>query len=160
MKKSANNKGRAKGPSQRQLRVGEEIRHILAWTIERGELHDPVLAETPVTLTEVSVSPDLRNALVMVVPLGGGDPTEVLAALRRAAPALRHVLAEKMTMKYIPQLRFQADTRFDRAQYIESLMQRPEVLRDTHPERLRDEGEDEDGDEDGDREEGPDPHGA
>lgn len=124
-------RARGKAPSQRQLRVNEEIRHALAWTLERGEVHDPVLAATPVTLTEVRTSPDLRNATVFVVPLGGeGDVREVLEALRRAQGFLRHVLSQKIEMKYVPRLSFEADQSFDEAGRIEHILHSPEVQRD------------------------------
>lgn len=122
-----------KGPSQRQLRVGEEVRHALAWIIERGELRDPALAKTPVTVTEVSVSPDLKNALCYVTPLGGGDAAAVKAvidALERAKKFLRHEVARRVNLKYTPALRFAHDTSFDEAGHIDALLHSPEVLRD------------------------------
>ena len=82
-----------RAPNQRQLRVGELIRHTLAQILEGGELHQPVLQQTPVTITEVRVSPDLRNATVFATPLGGGDPTPMLEALQRAKPYLRRRIA-------------------------------------------------------------------
>jgi ribosome-binding factor A len=86
----------SKAPSQRQLRVAEEIRYALAMAMERGDIHDPVLAATPVTFTEVRVSPDLKNATAFITPLGGGDATEVLKALKRATPFLRHEVARDL----------------------------------------------------------------
>lgn len=123
-------KGQGKAPSQRQLRVGEELRHVLAAALERGEVHDPVLSARAVTVTEVRVSPDLRNATVFVMPLGGGGEDEVLRALKRARPFLRHVVAQHVHLRYVPDLRFESDTSFDAAQRIERLLQRPEVRRD------------------------------
>ncbi len=123
----------SKAPTQRQLRVAEEIRYALAMTMERGDVHDPILAAMPITITLVRVSPDLKNATAFVTPLGGGDATEVLAALKRATPFLRHELARKVTMKYVPNLSFQADTSFDEFSHIDSLLHRPEVQRDIAP---------------------------
>lgn len=125
-------KGQARAPSQRQLKVGEELRHALAWMLERGEIHDPAVAETLLTVTEVSVSPDLKNATAYVVPLGGGDADmkDVLAGLRRAAPFLRKRMAERVRLRYAPKLSFSADTSFDNAGRIDTLLHRPEVARD------------------------------
>jgi len=125
-----------KGPSQRQLRVGEELRHAVAWILERGELRDPALASTPVTVTEVRVSPDLKNATCFVTPLGGGDADAVKAvieALGRARKFLRHAVVSRVKLKYAPQLHFEHDTSFDFAGHIETLLHRPDVVRDLHP---------------------------
>jgi len=123
----------AKGPSQRQLRVGEEVRHALAWTLERGSLRDPDLIKTPVTVTEVSVSPDLKNALCFVTPLGGGDAEAVkvvVEALQRASKFLRFEVARTVKLKHTPSLRFLHDASFDTANYIDGLLHRPDVARD------------------------------
>lgn len=117
-------------PGQRQLRVGEEIRHALAWILERGEAHDPGLAGAVVTVTEVRVSPDLRNATAYVMPLGGAEAETVLAALERAAPFLRRRVAEEVRLRVVPRLAFAADTSFDEADRIENLLGRPDVARD------------------------------
>lgn len=125
-------KGRAKAPSQRQLKVGEELRHILAQVLERGELHDPALQETPITVTEVRASPDLKNATVFVVPLGG-DPAamnRIIEGLTRAQPYLRRVMADKINLRYAPRLTFSADRSFDEAGHIETLLRDPSVSRD------------------------------
>jgi ribosome-binding factor A len=108
----------AKEPTQRQLRVGEEIRHALAGLIARGELHDPALFDVSLTVTEVRLSPDLKAATVFVMPLGGAGVAEVLAGLRRAAPWLRGRLAREVRLKFAPELHFTADTAFDNAQRI------------------------------------------
>ena len=125
-------KGRAKAPSQRQLRVGEELRHVLAQVLERGELHDPAVQDTPITVTEVRASPDLKNVTAFVVPLGGDAAVtdRVLEGLNRAAPYLRHVLAEKVRLRHTPRINFLADTSFDEAGHIEDLLRQPEVARD------------------------------
>ena len=123
--------GRA--PGQRQLRVGEEIRHVLATTLARGELRDPELAGRAITVTEVRISPDLKNATAFIVPLGGEHSTEVLVALRRGAGYLRGVIAQELRLRYAPHLGFELDLTFDRAQRIEALLHRPEVLQDLGP---------------------------
>lgn len=133
----------AKGPSQRQLRVGEELRHALAWILERGELRDPALATTPVTVTEVRVSPDLKNATCFVTPLGGGDAEAVktvVDALGRARKFLRHAVVSKVNLKYAPQLHFEHDTSFDFAGHIDTLLHRPDVARDLVPDDDEDTG--------------------
>ncbi|MEO5375622.1 MAG: 30S ribosome-binding factor RbfA [Alphaproteobacteria bacterium] len=131
----------AKSPSQRQLRVGEELRHALAQILERTEFRDPILAETQVTVTEVRVSPDLRHATVFVVPLGGGDSAPVVASLERARPFLRHLLAGAVRLQFLPDLGFAPDESFDQARHIEDILHSPEVRRDIES----DPDEDEDG---------------
>lgn len=127
------------GRSQRQLRVGESIRHALSAIFEREEFRDPVLAAVRVTVTEARVSPDLRNATVFVLPLGGGGGTELVEALRRAAPFLRARLGERVTLKRLPLLSFELDTSFDYADRISAL------LRGTAAAGARREDEDPDG---------------
>lgn len=126
-------RSRGKAPSQRQLRVGEELRHVLAELIERGDMADPDLRDKPLTVTEVRVSPDLKRATVYVVPLGGGEATALLAGLGRAAPYFQAQVARKMRIRYIPRLHFELDTSFDRASRIEALLHRPTVARDLGP---------------------------
>lgn len=119
-----------KAPSQRQLRVGEELRHIIANIIERGDIRDPGLQGRTITVTEVRVSPDLKNATVFVVPLGGGDPTEILQGLKRARPFLRHEIARQIDLRVVPDLFFEPDTSFDEGARIDALLRTPEVRRD------------------------------
>jgi len=121
---------RPKAPGQRQLRIGEEIRHVLASILERETFRDPGLANVRVTVTEVRPGPDLRHARVYVVPLGGGDPKPILDGLKRVKPFLRRELASRLTMKFIPDLIFAADTTFDEAERIARLLHKPEVARD------------------------------
>ncbi len=121
---------RPKAPGQRQLRIGEEIRHVLANILERETFRDPGLANVSVTVTEVRPSPDLRHARVYIVPLGGGDPKPILEGLKRVKPFLRRQLASHLTMKFIPDLVFAADTTFDEAERISRLLHKPEVARD------------------------------
>jgi ribosome-binding factor A len=119
-----------RGHSQRQLRVGEEIRHLLAELLERGNMHDPELRDASITVTSVDVSPDLRNATAFVMPLGGRDSARLLAALRRAAPWFRARVGEKAGLRTAPEIRFQLDTTFDEADKIDALLRRPDVARD------------------------------
>jgi len=122
-----------KPPSQRQLRVGEELRHALASVIERGEFRDPDLQGRAITVTEVRVGPDLRNATVFIVPLGGGDYAPVLAGLKRAKAYLRHEISRLVPLRVVPDLWFQPDTSFDEASRIEDILSSPEVQRDLEP---------------------------
>ena len=125
-------RGGMKPPSQRQLRVGEEVRHILANLLERGDVRDPDVAGKVITVTEVSISPDLRNAAVYVVEMGGGDIKSLLTGLKRVASFFRHELSQKMNLRIVPNLHFHPDTSFDRASRIESILALPEVRRDLH----------------------------
>ena len=129
-----------RGPSQRQLRVGEELRHVLAAVLARGDLRDPGLSGTSVTVTEVRVSPDLRAATTFVVPLGGGDATVVLAGLRRATPYLRAQVARSVRLKFAPRLTFRIDTSFDYASKIDTLLHESTVNADIGSERGDDDG--------------------
>ena len=119
--------------SQRQLRVGELLRHVLVDILGRGELRDPDLAGASVTVTEVRVSPDLRNATAFVMPLGGNRTDEVVAALGRATPYLRRMIGQSLTMKHNPALSFVADRAFDEGARIESILRSPAVSRDLAP---------------------------
>jgi ribosome-binding factor A len=129
-------KGHSKAPSQRQLRVGEEVRHMLAWILERGEIHDPGLAGVVVTITEVRISPDLRNATAYVMPLGGVDIPVVLEAINRAAPFLRRLLGRKIKLKRLPNLYFEADQSFKEAEHIDNLLKTPIVARDLESDNI------------------------
>ncbi|MEM6913953.1 MAG: 30S ribosome-binding factor RbfA [Pseudomonadota bacterium] len=111
-----------KGPSQRQLRAGELVRHELAQMFQREEVHDDRLSGRSVTVTEVTASPDLKQATVFVTTLGGFEVEETVIALRDMAPKIRGVLAPKLSMKFIPQLRFEKDESFDRADRISELL--------------------------------------
>ena len=126
-----------RAPSQRQLRVGEELRHALARTLERAPLRDPDMAGVTVTVTEVQVSPDLRNAAVYVVPLGGdregGEGARAVGALRRARSFLRHQVAGSVHLKYVPALDFRLDETFDTAARINDILHDPRVVRDLAP---------------------------
>ena len=129
-----------KPPTQRQLRVGEELRHVIATILERGEIRDPDVAGRALTVTEVSVSPDLRNALVYIVPLGGGETKKLLAGLKRAKSYLRHEMARMIQLRMVPELSFTSDSTFDTASRIDELLHSPEVLRDIEAGRTGDFG--------------------
>lgn len=125
--------GNTGAPSQRQLRVAEEVRHALAALFERGDFRDPDLAAARITVTEVRASPDLRHMTVFVTRLGGGDAAVILAALRRATPFLRGRLAEAVRTKFAPDLAFRADRAIDAAARVEALFHSPAVARDLLP---------------------------
>ena len=135
-------KQRNREHSQRQLRVGEQLRHALADLLERGDMRDPVLRAVRITVTAVDVSPDLRNALAFIVPLGGGHADEALAAMRRAAPYFRARLAKAVDLRFAPDLRFEIDHSFDHAGRIEALLRDPDVARDLDSETVPDEAQD------------------
>ena len=116
----------SKAPGQRQLRVGEEIRHALSEVLARGELRDPDLVDVSLTVSEVRISPDLRNATAFVMPLGGGggDRVALLAALNRAGPFLRGRVGKVVRLRFTPALSFQMDTSFEEASKIDALLRR------------------------------------
>jgi ribosome-binding factor A len=118
------------GPSQRQLRVAEEIRHVLAGLFERRDFRDPDLADAQITVTEVRIGPDLKHAVAYVARLGRSDVDALLPALKRAAPFLRGQLAHALRLKFVPDLTFRPDTALEYATKIDRLLQAPEVARD------------------------------
>ena len=118
------------GPSQRQLRAGELIRHALAEVLREQEIQDPALAGVSVTVTEVRMSPDLKHAHCFVQPLGGTNAAQVVAGLNRASRFLRGRVARVVELKFIPDLHFRHDESFDTAAYMNTLFSRPEVARD------------------------------
>ncbi|MFO1060171.1 MAG: 30S ribosome-binding factor RbfA [Dongiaceae bacterium] len=124
---------RARQPSARQLRVGEELRHALVEILRRGELRDPELQSAMVTVTEVRVSPDLRAATAFVVPFGGGDLAALVKALNHAAPFLRGRLVRAVQLRLAPTLHFEPDRSFEAARRIETLLHDPAVARDLGP---------------------------
>jgi ribosome-binding factor A len=123
------------GGSQRQLRVGELIRHELAGMLSRGDVHDPVIETHMITVPEVRMSPDLRLATIYVMPLAGRDQTDVLEALERNARYMRGELARRVNLKFAPEIRFRIDERFDEAERIEKLLRTPAVQRDLDGEK-------------------------
>src|SRR5271170_4382239 len=118
------------GGSQRQLRVGELIRHELAEMLSRGDIHDPVVEAHMITVPEVRMSPDLRLATIYVMPLGGRDATDVVAALERNKRYVRGEIARRVNLKFAPEIRFRADERFDEAERTEKLLRTTVVQRD------------------------------
>jgi ribosome-binding factor A len=118
------------GPSQRQLRVGEVLRHALADILTRGDIRDPDLAGVSVTVTQVRPSPDMRFATVFVEPLGGRNATQIIAALNRHKGFLRGELGHMITLKFTPELRFVEDTSFAEAEKIETILKSEKVARD------------------------------
>jgi ribosome-binding factor A len=116
--------------SQRQLRVGELIRHAIADMLTRGEVHDPVLESHMITVPEVAVAADLRLATIYVMPFGGNDTAEVLDAFERNKKFLRGEIARRINLKFAPDIRFRIDERFDEADRIERLLRSPVVARD------------------------------
>jgi ribosome-binding factor A len=122
--------GASRMPSQRQLRVGELIRHALAEMLTRGEVHDPVIEGHLITVPEVQMTADLRLATIYVMPLGGRDGEAVVAALERNKRFLRGEIAHRVNLKFAPDIRFRIDERFDEAERIEKLLRTPAVQRD------------------------------
>ncbi len=119
-----------RGGFERRNRVGEEIRHALAELFARGDIHDPILRDTSITVAEVEVSSDLRRATAYVLPFGDIDPHEMLAGLVRTTPFLRREVSRRVQLKHIPSLSFALDQTFDEAAKIDALLRRPEIARD------------------------------
>jgi len=127
------------GPSQRQLRAAEVVRHALVDIVQREELRDADLKGVHVTIGEVRASPDLKHMTAFVSSLGPGDPQLVANGLTRIAPFLRGRLARNIALKFTPELHFQPDVSYDEARHIDELLSSPEVARDLKPDD--DEGE-------------------
>jgi ribosome-binding factor A len=121
------------GGSQRQLRVGEIVRHAIADILSQGSVHDPDLEGHIVTVPEVRMSPDLKLATIYVMPLGGRDTDVVIAALERHKKFLRGEVARRVNLKFAPDVRFRIDERFDEAERIEKLLRTPAVQKDIAP---------------------------
>ena len=123
-----------KGPSQRQLRAGELVRHALVEIFLREDLRDPALSGLQITITEVRMTPDLKQATGFCAPLGASIDTEkhpeIIKALGHAAPHLRHLLGEKIDMKFTPALVFRNDESFAESRRIDELLASPKVARD------------------------------
>jgi len=111
-----------RGPSQRQLRVSEAIRHALSDILVREDFFDPDLANIPITISEISISPDLSNARVYTMPLGGVKVERVLPALNRLAPLIQTLLAKRVQLRRVPRLKFFLDSSFDNAARMNSLL--------------------------------------
>lgn len=123
-------RSKGKPPTQRQLRVAEEIRHILAKVFTYQHSGDDLLDRSSITVSEVRISPDLQNATVFVLPLGGQHVPEILAALKERAWFFRKEVARELPTRIVPRLSFQADTSFDEAQRIDTLLRSPKVKKD------------------------------
>lgn len=119
--------------TQRQLRVGELIRHSLVEILTRGDLRDPNLSGVSITISEVRVSPDLKNATAYIMPLGGRNIPKILAALKRAAPYLRRRVGASATMRYMPAINFVEDRVFDEGEKIATLLRSPKISKDIAP---------------------------
>ncbi|HEX5776982.1 MAG TPA: 30S ribosome-binding factor RbfA [Caulobacteraceae bacterium] len=129
-------RGRAKvaaGPSQRQLRAGELIRHALVDVLREQDINDPDLAGVSVTVSEVRMTPDLKHAICFVAPLGGGHAREVVKALNRHAKFLRGLLGHNIEMRFTPALKFLQDESFEAAAHMTRLFDDPRVKRDLEP---------------------------
>jgi ribosome-binding factor A len=136
-----------KGPSQRQLRAGELIRHALVAVLHEENLQDAALAGAPVTVTQVRLSPDFRHATVFVEPLGGADAPQAVDALNRYAKFLRGRLSRQIDMKFTPDLKFRHDESFAQAERMARLFDNPKVQADLVP--PEDAGSEPDGTDDG-----------
>ncbi len=123
-------KSSAAGGSQRQLRVGETVRHAVADILVNGSVHDSELEGHIITVPEVRMSPDLKLATIYVMPLGGRDTEIVIAALERHKKFLRGEVARRVNLKFAPDIRFRVDDRFDEAERIEKLLRTPAVQKD------------------------------
>lgn len=119
-----------KGPSQRQLRVGEMLRHALADILRQIEIRDPELEGKSITVTQVKPSPDMRHATAFVEPLGGRDAETIVTALNRHRGLLRGELGRTIALKFTPELRFVEDTSFAEAERIERILHSEKVARD------------------------------
>lgn len=124
---------RPAGPSQRQLRVGELIRHKLSEMLSRGEIHDDVIGGHVITIPEVRMSPDLKIATAYVLPLGGGEIEPVIAALQANRKFIRREVARAVALKFAPDVRFRADESFDEAMRIDALLNSEKVRQDIEP---------------------------
>ena len=119
-----------KGPSQRQLRVGELIRHAIADLLSRGAIHDDVIAGALITVPEVRMTADLKIATVYVMPLGGGNEQEVVKALAANKKFIRAEVARVVNLKYAPDLRFREDASFEEGMRVDALLASEKVRRD------------------------------
>jgi ribosome-binding factor A len=129
------------GPSQRQQRVAELVRHALAEVLARGDIQDDVITRHVITIPEVRMSPDLKLATAYVMPLGGKDESVVIQALERHKKVLRQEVARRVNLKFAPELRFRRDDSFDEAARIDALLRSEKVRRDTAPDDSADDNE-------------------
>lgn len=132
---------RASGPSQRQLRVGEVLRHALSEILSRGDVRDPDLEGVSVTVTQIKPSADLRHAVVFCEPLGGRNADRVIGALNRHRGYLRGLLGHMVRLRFTPELRFAEDNSFAEAEKIETLLKSERVQRDLNTVHEPDDGD-------------------
>lgn len=118
------------GGGQRNLRVGEEIRHALANIFMREEIHSMELLGVSITVSEVRVSPDLKNATAYIMPLAGKDKQGLLEALKKSSPEIRHLVSKRVKLRHVPKIFFALDDSYDEAQRINKLLNQPDVARD------------------------------
>jgi ribosome-binding factor A len=130
MSKKQHRDSTAPGGSQRQLRVGELVRHAMAEMLTRGDVHDPVIEGHLITVPEVRMTADLRLATIYIMPLAGRDADEVVAAFERHKKFLRGEIAHRVNLKFAPDIRFRVDERFAEAERIDKLLRSPAVKRD------------------------------
>ena len=130
------------GPTQRQQRVAELIRHAIAEVLQRGDVQDPTLSTHVITVPEVRMSPDLKVATAYIMPLGGQNETQVIAALERNKKALRQEVARRVNLKFAPDLRFLRDATFDEADRIDAILRTDKVRRDLDAAKSTDDGSD------------------
>ena len=121
---------RSHGPSQRQLRVGEELRHLVVRILDHAHFRDPDLVAASITVTEVRVGPDLKSATIFVTPLGGQDMERVVDALNRAQGYVRREIGREVALKFVPRIEFAADNSFEYSSRIDALLHQPDVERD------------------------------
>jgi ribosome-binding factor A len=141
MKHNQSKGGREAGPTQRQLRAGELVRHALATILREETLQDPALLDASVTVTEVRMSPDLKHAICFVEPLGGVQAQAVVDGLNRVSKFLRGRLARQIELKFTPDLKFIHDQSFEEAARMNRLFERPEVRRDLSDSRSSEDDE-------------------
>jgi ribosome-binding factor A len=134
-RKKTSSKRTESGPSQRMLRVGEQIRHAIAEMLSRGEIHDELVASAVISISQVTLSPDLSLATAYVVPLGGGtskvDAKAIVAALDKHKGKFRSQVAAKVNLRHAPEIRFRQDDTYDRALRIDQILDSPKVRQDT-----------------------------
>lgn len=132
-------------PGQRQLRVGERLRHILTDILRQGQLRDPALLDAHlVTVTAVDIGPDLQHAIAYVMPLGGNNADEIVKALNRAAGYFRSEMASQLELRYTPKVSFRIDNTFDEADHIDRLLRQEAVRRDVDKEAQETSDDDQD----------------
>lgn len=116
--------------SQRPLRIGEEMRHVLSDVFIRGECRSPELFDVTITISEVRVAPDMKNATAFFMPLAGQNKEKLLTVLQESAPEIRHLVSKRMKLRHTPRIRFELDESFEVAHRIEALLASPEVAKD------------------------------